>query len=820
MLFVTIKEDPIKDPVVPDTPATTATPFSAPTEAPKRKDKKTSWWRKWCPKKKTKQLTPEKEDVAEETNLPSSPSERSVDYNVVSEGGEAVPEASSTPDPQVSAGTELNPEEEDVAEDTNLLSSATEESVDYTAQSEGEEAVQDTSSTPDRQVSAGTELNPEEEDVAEDTNLLSSATEESVDTILGSKDGEAVQEASSTPDPQVSAGTELQPKEEEVAEDTNLRSSTTEERVDNTVESEGGEAVQEASSTPDRQVSAGNELNPEEEDMAEDTNLPSSATEESVDTILRSEDGEAVQEPSSTPDPQVSATTELNPEEEDVAEDLSSFATEESVDTILGSEDGEAVQEPSSTPDPQVSATTELNPEEDVAEDTNLLSSATEESFDNVQDSEGGLVVVQEASSTPDTPVSVVSETKKKKKRPWWRRWFWPRRKKQKSASPVETDGEERSPSSEVTTIKADIDVISDLPPAAPVSRRGRGGSQSGDSAIDLLASIQDLLPSTSNTGQISREELVCLGFPNLAQTCYMNSTLQGLLTLRPFVLEVHSQQQVWSSVPTSQLISGFVDVRVCRFSSNEREKRGVLFAFKQTVAEFNSEFKDDSQKDAHEFLSCVLDRLRSLSLHLDAAAVDMGMSYTCPVNAHIAFQMLSTRTCKGCGMQSMREEDYINLSLDLVPGGSVSEFLQEYLKQRHLDYRCECGAEESLQQSSFLTHPNVLILQLQRFRFTKSFNLEKMNSPVVLPKELVVIAESSTAKQTHYSLVSVVSHLGSTAHSGHYICDGAHRQLEPGDMTVRWLTYNDSAVSETAIDSVCHLRQRTAYLLFYERQL
>ncbi len=52
--------------------------------------------------------------------------------------------------------------------------------------------------------------------------------------------------------------------------------------------------------------------------------------------------------------------------------------------------------------------------------------------------------------------------------------------------------------------------------------------------------------------------------------------------------------------------------------------------------------------QDAHEFLSCVLDQLRSLSVDLRSAAVDMGVRYTCPVNAHIAFQMLSTRTCKG----------------------------------------------------------------------------------------------------------------------------------------------------------------------------
>lgn len=53
------------------------------------------------------------------------------------------------------------------------------------------------------------------------------------------------------------------------------------------------------------------------------------------------------------------------------------------------------------------------------------------------------------------------------------------------------------------------------------------------------------------------------------------------------------------------------------------------------------------SVQDAHEFLTCVLDELRSLSVDLHAEAARMGTIYTCPVDAHMAFQMLSTRTCK-----------------------------------------------------------------------------------------------------------------------------------------------------------------------------
>ncbi|XP_068583379.1 ubiquitin carboxyl-terminal hydrolase 37-like [Cebidichthys violaceus] len=72
-------------------------------------------------------------------------------------------------------------------------------------------------------------------------------------------------------------------------------------------------------------------------------------------------------------------------------------------------------------------------------------------------------------------------------------------------------------------------------------------------------------------------------------------------------------------------------------------------------------------QKDAHEFLNCVVDNLTSLSADLETTAVNMGYSYTCPVNAHVAFQMLSTRTCKGCGHGFDRDEE-VNPSSVALP--------------------------------------------------------------------------------------------------------------------------------------------------------
>lgn len=122
-----------------------------------------------------------------------------------------------------------------------------------------------------------------------------------------------------------------------------------------------------------------------------------------------------------------------------------------------------------------------------------------------------------------------------------------------------------------------------------------------------------------------------------------------------------------------------FENVELCHSSTDRMEKKCVLFAFKKSIAELNSQFDDDSQKvcvllftthsivqplanlhlpklfarcvylqDVCEFLSCVLTKTRSLSVDLHQSAVNMGMTCTCPVNAHMAFQMLSTRSCMG----------------------------------------------------------------------------------------------------------------------------------------------------------------------------
>ncbi|XP_034554811.1 ubiquitin carboxyl-terminal hydrolase 37-like isoform X2 [Notolabrus celidotus] len=190
---------------------------------------------------------------------------------------------------------------------------------------------------------------------------------------------------------------------------------------------------------------------------------------------------------------------------------------------------------------------------------------------------------------------------------------------------------------------------------------------------------------STNIIGKHRRlEQFRNLGFPNPAQNCYMNACLQSLLTMEDFVNSINSQEQVWRSIPEAQLLRSFMEVKKSYFSQDKRMKVKLLTAFKTAVSVHAPEFRDFSQKDAHEFLTSVLEQVRSFTPKLRLMATSMGKTYKCPVESNTMFKMENTRTCKGCGAKSIREEVFTSLSLDLIPGhGTLEEMLINYLKSR-----------------------------------------------------------------------------------------------------------------------------------------
>nr|XP_033949528.1 ubiquitin carboxyl-terminal hydrolase 37-like [Pseudochaenichthys georgianus] len=306
------------------------------------------------------------------------------------------------------------------------------------------------------------------------------------------------------------------------------------------------------------------------------------------------------------------------------------------------------------------------------------------------------------------------------------------------------------------------------------------------------------------------------LGFPNPGNLCYMNSSLQGLLTLKGFIRDLSQQQEVWSHLPEAEIIRRFMNIVGCHRSADPTLKYWALLLFKKALSVRAPEFRNNRQKDAHEFLTTVLDQMRGVAPQLQDIAACLGRAYRCPVEEHLVFRMQNTRTCRSCGAGSTGEEDYTNLSLKLLPGASVGDMLQSYLMETKLDFRCDCGSNRSVQQPAFKTLPKVLILHVRRICFTPSKQLVKLSDPVTIFRELMV---SSTEDTGWYSLVSIINHLGNNRSSGHYISDVLHPEAGLDDPSDRWLTCNDAEVTRTTGEAVCQERRDTAFILFYQRR-
>ncbi|XP_051905844.1 ubiquitin carboxyl-terminal hydrolase 37-like [Hippocampus zosterae] len=216
-------------------------------------------------------------------------------------------------------------------------------------------------------------------------------------------------------------------------------------------------------------------------------------------------------------------------------------------------------------------------------------------------------------------------------------------------------------------------------------------------------------IQATSMKPTLRLQQLKYLGLPNPAQICYMNASLQSLLTLEDFVEGINCQRPVWTLSPEAALIRSFMNISACHSSRNIDLKIRCLYAFKNTVSLLAPEFQDLCQKDAHEFLTSVLDQMRNLKPAQQKLATKIGKAYCCPVEEHFVFKMQNIRMCLRCNMTFTKEEEFTNLSLDLLPGcGTVEEMLQNYLKKTQVEFQCECGSNTSLQSASFISLPRV----------------------------------------------------------------------------------------------------------------
>eukprot|EP00392_Amoebophrya_sp_AT5.2_P001261 g1263.t1 len=325
------------------------------------------------------------------------------------------------------------------------------------------------------------------------------------------------------------------------------------------------------------------------------------------------------------------------------------------------------------------------------------------------------------------------------------------------------------------------------------------------------------------------------VGLRNLGNTCFLNSSIQCLLSIPQ--LQTYFRER-FSEADLNERTAPLKGKLAREFSALLEEVRGssssrsaVLSpaSLRNLIIRYAPQFSGYSQQDSHEALRFLLDglhedlnRVKSKPKYcemkdikgesVDDAALRWwrySMSHgDSPINDIFGGQLLSETRCGMCGHKSWTFDVFLDLSLPIParPGGMDAPVMVG-----PADYHCEaCKARKGLtKRLTIYKPPRVLVVHLKRFSHSR-FSREKLNTLVRFPTTNLDLSEYVEASNSVpvYDLAAVSQHSGSMG-GGHYTAACRVNSNE-------WANISDSHVSAT---SERHIEDRSAYVLFYVRR-
>jgi ubiquitin carboxyl-terminal hydrolase 12/46 len=308
-----------------------------------------------------------------------------------------------------------------------------------------------------------------------------------------------------------------------------------------------------------------------------------------------------------------------------------------------------------------------------------------------------------------------------------------------------------------------------------------------------------------ASAGSAADEERF-FGLENFGSTCYANSVLQALYfcsPLRKWLLSLpldgvprdsmlYRLMQLFSSIASQKKLTGYL-------SPSE---------FMETLRERNELFQSNVQQDAHEFFNFIVndvgDSLMQMDMqkrqHESPFSTAASPSSSCLSGIHNIFQgVLTNETrCLCCEQKTERDEEFVDLSLDIEPNSSISSCLRNFSHTEtltnHDKFYCGkcCAYQEAEKHMRIKSLPRVLTLHLKRFKYMERLgSFAKLSHRVAFPLELRV--PNMTADAEHkadeilYKLFAVVVHIGSGMNHGHYVAIVKSRN--------RWFLFDDDLV-------------------------
>jgi len=378
---------------------------------------------------------------------------------------------------------------------------------------------------------------------------------------------------------------------------------------------------------------------------------------------------------------------------------------------------------------------------------------------------------------------------------------------------------------------------------------------------LKLARSASDRLMSLWHTSPMSKDPNLSgpsadnspPGLANLGNTCFMNSVLQCLLntpgSLAEACLALEEQsfdaEETPSSIGAKVLVRGFASL-VREYNASEgkalSKSNSALKNMKVAIATLDKQYAGCEQQDAYEFLGCLLDGLEEkFKVLLQKSPSEDGVvREICGIASH------TTRTCRCCSTAfhvdkvtdtAMRlplisavaqADENLRMQEEQSPI-ALEELLKSVQTPEDIDgYDCNACRAASIEESREHVHSQMTqqagivsrtgdVLAIVLYRFCHTFDAAGRFQPSKVKRQ-VTFPTLLSMETGEYDLFGVVSHIGSSLASGHYIASVQREGM--------WYTCDDERVSPVTLKAVYDGRPISAmhpgadpYILFYQRR-
>lgn len=294
----------------------------------------------------------------------------------------------------------------------------------------------------------------------------------------------------------------------------------------------------------------------------------------------------------------------------------------------------------------------------------------------------------------------------------------------------------------------------------------------------------------------------------------------RAALTKGPIINLDHSYAKDYNM--QQSMFTSLKDIFDCMAESSSQIGVVSPVSFIEMLKRTNELFRSSMHQDAHEFLNYIMnDVFESVDAYAKSNNNNTQSQWI-----HDLFEgLLTSETkCLTCETVSRRDEQFLDLSIDIELNTSITSCLRQFsasemLCQRN-KFNCDnCGGfHEAQKRMKIKRLPKLLALHLKRFKYTEDLQRNvKLFHRVVYPRFLRLFNTTDDAEDSEklYELQSVVVHIGGGPYHGHYV--SVVKTENAG-----WLLFDDEMVESVDPNYVFGFfgdnnALATAYVLFYQ---